>query len=337
VTLRTLAAATAAALAALCLPATPSASAATWSTFVLHGDHAASVEITVDTAWRIASGYSFGAPPHTATFAGTYAGFVVERAPDLPGDFPIVVFGTVFVAGYSVRDDGSPDPLQFASWDMVMPTSDEPGEMEAGTFRITLLADGPSEVTIAVAGAGSRDLTPADPVTTHSETADLTQPAGSAAGVRAARLGPIAGGPESFALLATVQHYRGSISTENCLAATRPGATTCPWEADRRACVVGAGADSSDPDAQGTMVSAMFRYPGRTTAGQYVIPAVDPDDTYSEVVEPILQACPWREGGQDAIARSTATSWSTTQPSSLFTLFVRPAPMRSVVERLTGQ
>jgi hypothetical protein len=201
---RALAAVTAA--AALLLGAPASVAAPAPSDVLLRGSHHASIEVTTTTPWTLPSWHPSGLP-HRATFSGAYAGFMIERPPVAPNVRPRVVYAAVWVNSFYVPRPqlGAVAPMQFGEY---LPYG---GTLAPGRYRLTLFADGPSEVLIAT-GAPRLTYTPRDPVAGTVRVGGRPVSRRTADGYRSAytRVPNMPGAPDSIAYWEVLSHVGGT-------------------------------------------------------------------------------------------------------------------------------
>ncbi len=214
---------------------------------VLRGSRSAAAELVLRRTTTFEAGGTEPSRAMSARVGGTFAGFVVQRA-----DGSVAV-GGVIAAGFAF--DGESAPLVFGEgFDAV--------RLPAGRYRVTLLANGPSEVRVPLRGVDrSIVLAPRQPADVRGDLVRHRLSPG--APVSLARV-PMTVGAASTVLLASAQSYPAGVATADDLCLARPG-TTCATGAvsGGTGVVVGGGGGRL------TTIQALYIYPGQTPAGGY--------------------------------------------------------------------
>ncbi|HVF20418.1 MAG TPA: hypothetical protein VNA14_09260 [Mycobacteriales bacterium] len=232
-------------VAALCL--CPPADAAVTPRLVLRGSGPVSIDLTLRATTTLQVGGFDPVRAMSVKGRARYAGFLLQRADGL------VVVGGVVVRGFEV--DGVPVPLVFGQ-------GFEEIRVPKGSYRLTLVSDGPAEVSIPAPGLGrSMVLRPTRPASAVGAVLTPSLPgAVPVADLRA----PVSVGRRSTTLLATLQRYAvaPAHSYNVCLV---PAGGLCATDS----VAGGAGVVTATGAGPSSTVSAVYFYPGDVLPGRY--------------------------------------------------------------------
>jgi hypothetical protein len=217
------------------------------SSITLTGSHTAYVDVEFDHTLKLELGRS------RMDYNGDYAGWMMHRVGGSLGGDAAKVLG-----GYVIRDAVAPGqsaarPNSTIGFGTVA--------VKAGTYRIYLVADGPTEVRIPIAsGSPSLSLAPTTETTSAADVVDFT--VGQGGVINEEKRTPVHVGPTSFGVsLAAIYSSAGTTahSIDTCFAA--PGAE-CEPPVPTSGAIVG--------DSEGSSASYASHYaPGELAAGDY--------------------------------------------------------------------
>ncbi|HVE64031.1 MAG TPA: hypothetical protein VNB94_09545 [Mycobacteriales bacterium] len=234
-------------LVLLGLTGLPAAWASPAEVLVLRGVASRSMNLVLRRPTTFEVGGLGPARAMSARMGGTFAGFVVHRA-----DGSVAVGGVV-AAGFSVDSDQVP---------MVFGGGFDAVRLPAGRYRVTLLANGPSEVRVPAKGLGrSVTLLPRGRADVRGELVRQTLPMGVPTAVSRIPMTVTLG---SMVVLASAQSYSAGVVSADDVCLARPGSQCATGGVSGGTGVVVAGAPGRLASIQ-----ALYFYPGQTPAASY--------------------------------------------------------------------